>query len=637
MKKSMIITGWVVLSVVLTACDKYLDVVPDNVATIDYAFRTRSTAEKFLFTCYSYMPHYGAPEGSGGNPGFVAGDEIWLTPNNASNAWQIARGNQKVVQPYTDFWRGGNGGIDLYQGIRDCNIFLENIDMVPDMEEFEKNRWIAEVKFLKAYYHFWLLRMYGPIPLIRENLPVDADREAVQLFREPVDTCVAYIVRLLDEAAADLPDRIENEVAELGRITKAIDLSLKAEVLVTAASPLFNGNADYTGFAGPDGKPLFDAAPDPGKWQVAAKACREAVELCESLGYKLYYYQPQFSQYDLSDTTLTEMSIRNAVCEKWNAEVIWGDINSTSNTIQARSTPRGLDPDRSDNQSTLSNLAPPLKIVEQFYSNHGVPITEDKTWDYEKRFDLVTPGTESRYDLKPGYTTASLNYNREPRFYADLGFDGGIWYGQGRFDDKSNDLLFVSAKRGQPASVINPNNYSVTGYWPKKLVNFQNVIGSGNTYTVQDYPWPIMRLAGLYLLYAEAQNEASGPGQEVFRYIDAVRERAGLPTVEDAWTNYSTSPGKYTTKEGMREIIRRERLIELAFEGQRYWDLRRWKEAAKTLNQPITGWDTNQEDAASYYRETVLYNQQFTTRDYLWPIGEDEVISNKNLVQNPGW
>jgi hypothetical protein len=138
-------------------------------------------------------------------------------------------------------------------------------------------------------------------------------------------------------------------------------------------------------------------------------------------------------------------------------------------------------------------------------------------------------------------------------------------------------------------------------------------------------------------LYAEALNEADGPGPEVYKYIDTVRARAGIPSVEDAWTNYSRDPSKFKTQAGLREIIHRERLIEMAFEGKRFWDLRRWKEAAEELNEPITGWDINQSSPEGYYRERVIFNQTFSTKDYLWPINESELLGNYNLVQNPGW
>ena len=256
------------------ACNEYLDIVPDNVAEIGMAFQLRSSAERFLFTCYSYMPE----DGTQANPAFHAGDELWLAADNAATAWNIARGNQNVVDSYCNYWGGSRGGKDLYEGIRQCNIFLENVGLVPDMEEYERLRWIAEAKFLKAYYHFYLTRMYGPIVLIKENEPVSANPDAVRKARSPIDSCFNYIIQLLDESETYLPPVITAEVSELGRISKAIELSVKARVLVTAASPLFNGNPDYQGLKNKDGTPLFGAQPDPAKWERAVDACLEAVQ-----------------------------------------------------------------------------------------------------------------------------------------------------------------------------------------------------------------------------------------------------------------------------------------------------------------------------------------------------------------------
>src|SRR5690606_33991599 len=209
--KKIITLLFTLVGLSITSCHKYLDIVPDNVATLENAFTMRNTAERFLFTCYSYLPDHA---GLGGNPALLAGDEAWLPPQMLPEPLQIAKGNQKLVEPYMNFWEGKNGGKNLYLGIRDCNTFLENVDKVPDLSNEEKKRWIAEVKFLKAYYHFYLFRMYGPIPLIKENLPVSAGIEEVQIPRAPADECVDYIVSLLDEAADtdftyhSLPDRI---------------------------------------------------------------------------------------------------------------------------------------------------------------------------------------------------------------------------------------------------------------------------------------------------------------------------------------------------------------------------------------------------------------------------------------------
>src|SRR3546814_823881 len=166
---------------IMSSCN-YLDVVPDKVATLDNAFSMRSMAERYLFTCYSWMPEHG--DVFAGNPGFTAGDEFWFYDNVTQDykAWRIALGNQNVLDPILNFWNGRQGGKDLYRGIRECNIFLENIESVPDMSSSEKARWTAEVKFLKAYYHFWLLRMYGPIPLIKRS-------EERRVGKECVSTC----------------------------------------------------------------------------------------------------------------------------------------------------------------------------------------------------------------------------------------------------------------------------------------------------------------------------------------------------------------------------------------------------------------------------------------------------------------
>jgi hypothetical protein len=193
----------------------------------------------------------------------------------------------------------------------------------------------------------------------------------------------------------------------------------------------------------------------------------------------------------------------------------------------------------------------------------------------------------------------------------------------------------VAAKFGQTAN-NHAWSFSVTGYWPKKLVNYLDV-SNAQQVTVEAYPWPVIRLGDLYLLYAEALNEANGPGAEALKWINLVRERAGLKSVEESWSQYSRQPAAYQNQAGLRKIIHQERLIEMAFEGQRFWDLRRWKEARETLSQPIQGWNYTGKDEENYYQVRVLFNPSFKRRDYLWPIKESEIIVNNNLLQNPDW
>lgn len=180
------------------------------------------------------------------------------------------------------------------------------------MEEYEKQLWISEVKFLKAYYHFFLMRLYGPIPIIRENLPVSASVDEVRVYRDPIDDVVNYIVELIDEAAAGLPDRIESMITDAGRITRPIALATKAEVLVWAASPLFNGNPDYLNFKDKRGVQLVPAEKDNTKWERAATAIKEAIETCEAAGHGFYEYIPPRT---MSDQTKLSFELRGAVTE----------------------------------------------------------------------------------------------------------------------------------------------------------------------------------------------------------------------------------------------------------------------------------------------------------------------------------
>ena len=621
------------------SCNSFLDIVPDNVPVIDHAFTNAMEAEKYLFTCYSYLPGSGEPSG---NIGMTAGDEIWLNmPNHvAAPAWDyIAKGVRSADKSQPDFWKGSDYTYALFVGIRDCNTFLENIEdmsKVADLTADKRARWIAEAKFLKAYYHYYLLRMYGPIPIVDRNLPVSASPEEVQVKRQPFDDCVKYIVDLLDECNPDLPAVITNRQSELGRITKPINRAVKARVLLLAASPLFNGNSDLANFRDNDGLPLFASEEGSGKWAQAADAAREAIESAENAGHDLYYFDD--APFEISETTKTQLSVRQAVCDRWNDEVVWGRSGGRGRagaTLQNACMPM-LDASMNIN-AVRGCMAPTLQVVEEFYTRNGVPIEEDKTLDFTEINELRTATADERYNFQEGYTTARINFDRENRFYADIGFDGGKWIMEYHPSRSDVDTYVLQAKVGQLGYGQVQGATSSTGYFTKKLVHWES--GFGNTTAgVVEYAWPEIRLAEIYLMYAEALNEAEGPVADVHLYLNKVRSRAGLESVEASWRKYSTNPTKPDTKEGMREIIRRERLIELALEGHRYWDLLRWKLATDYFNQPITGWDVSQSDAEAYYQVKTIYNRTFVApRDYFNPIPNSEMNVNGNLVQNPGW
>ena len=631
--KIKLINGLLTITLLLMggSCSKYVDVVPDNIAVIEDAFETRDAAERFLATLYGYLPPFNSID----NPALVAGDEIAVN-DNVSRNWAgraIGRGSQSKVNPRLGYW-GSNSVTNLFIALRDCNIFLENVDKPFDIREDEKIKWIAEAKVLKAYYHFYLMRMYGPIPIIRENIEVSAGVEAVRVSRAPVDEVANYIVELLDEAIADLPAVLEDQGTELGRITAPIAASIKARTLMTVASPLFNGNGDYAGFTDAEGNELISTAYDVEKWTRAATACKSAIDMAHDAGHFLYRFIG--APADWSDTTVTKLSIRGSITERWNEEIVWGASGRTMSTLQNWSQAKiALDLTAETRESVQSFYNTPMRIAEMFYSENGVPIDEDNTYDYTNRFEVSAADQAHQHYVRPGFETANLNMHREPRFYASLGFDGGTWFGHGQLSD-DNELI-VEAKKGQRTGKTDANRWGVSGYWPKKLVYYENVQrGTSSGYSNRAYPFPVVRLADLYLLYAEALNE-SGQTTEAYPWIDLIRERAGLNGVVESWAAASRNPDKPTTQDGLRDIIQDERMIELVFEGQRFWDLRRWKRAAEFLNSDIRGWNSEGENTEDYYKVISVGSYRFLNRDYLWPIAENDIITNSNLVQNPGW
>ena len=638
-----------------TSCGDYLDVIPDNIPTIDHAFIDRISAQKFLATCYSYLPN---DETAPNNPAMVSG-ECWIAKEGRgyfnffeSDVWDMFRdqGFQTVGNPISNYWDGGANAKNLWIAIRDCNIFLENIYKPQDLTEGERARWIAEVTFLKAYYHYCLWVRYGPIPITDTNILVSAGPDKVRVYRDPSDDVVDYIVSTIDKALPDLFEQVTSESQELGRITKPIALAIKAKCLAYAASPLYNGNPYYANYVDNRGVHLFPVEYKAEKWQRAAVALKEAIDVSEKAGHKLYYYDKYFGS--ISDSTKRTLNIRLAVTDRWNKEVIWGRSAGAINRLQincdVRTSGNGL------SSEITEALSPTLETVERFYSDNGVPIDEDKTWQelYKERYQTQAITSDYKYYMwyssNNPQVTAKLHFRRETRFYASLNFDRGTVYGKDKtlYDtyattgtpgsDKTMEV--AQMRSGETAGRTAAEKFSITGYTPKKMVALTSYVKE-NSYVGYAYPFPIVRLADLYLLYAEVLNEVkSAPDDEVYKYIDLVRKRASLEGVVDSWKKYSLDPNKPLSQDGMREIIHRERANELAFEGQYYWDIRRWKTIEQEFAKPIRGWSVTEGNPNEYYKvQTLQPSISFSVKDYFWPISQSALDVNRNLEQNPEW
>ena len=641
-----------IIFILITSCEKdYLDVVPDNVATIDLAFNTRSTAENFLSTCYTYIPEHANVEQ---NFSLLAGDEIWYYAENDfymnnETSFRLAKGMQNSASPYLNYWEGGRGAPhSLFNALRDCNIFLENLVEVPGLEESERLKWLDEVKVLKAFYHFWLMQMYGPIPIIDENIPVGASPEETNVKRESIDDVVSYLVEILDEVieSENLPGLINYIYTDMGRITMPIAKALKAKILTLAASPIFNGNTDFSELTDNLGNKLVSQVYDAQKWVYARDALFEAIESAHVNGHQLYEFSQQIPIIGgINEEITRELSLRAAITEPFNTEIIWAFSPEWTGDLQMWCQPRWTADHSALFGYTKKSHAPTLNMVETFYTNNGVPIDEDITWDYGNRYNVIqTPIFDSNnnnfheFYIEDDYYTAKLHTYREPRFYSSIGFDGGKWFSLET--ENINFIPHLNAKSGAASGKQGFEIYSITGFFAKKLVHYENIISLQGS-TIQGYSFPIIRLSDLYLMYSEALNETKpAPDNEVYEYIQRVRTRAGLDIEGDilnTWQMYSSNPSKPMTKDGMRKIIQQERMIELALEGHRYWDIKRWKLATEYFNKPIQGWNIFRPDVDGFYEVENIFYRNYSTKDYLWPISQNELLRNPNLIQNPGW
>lgn len=644
---SIIVSSFIILSFALSNCSDYLNIVPDNIETVDKMFENKTKIIQAMATCYAYIPdqfndHYRTRLTLGNEVMFPS---VYAHRTDVFISNRVMVGDQNVDNPYYSYWNGGGYTSSLYRGIRYCNTFLTYVKDVPDLEPGDYKDFVAQVKFLKAYFHFLLINSYGPIVIADEEIDMNASKEELQKFRQPIDDCFEYVVNLIDEAITDLPAR--RIKTQLGQVDKVIAKSIKAKVLLYWASPLFNGNSEYySDFIDPSTKkPFFNQEYDKERWLKAANALKDAIDEAHTSNLRLYTYQKPVFDFDLNDIQTSGVmkyayNNRFSIVDPWNSELVWGysNVNPTAGTsIQSACQVRNIEYPN-NYQFSYNYMSASQFIVDKFFTKNGVLMEEDKTFDYENRKTIVNVPLDNYHKgfLIPDDQEVIVKeyLNREPRFYAWIATDRSLWRTYGK-------LYQIRLRFNQWAgggTQASRGEYYQTGIGIKKWVHpeTQNLFWE----RIIVFPFPLIRLSDLYLMYAEALNEYNGPSDEVYQYLDLVRERAGLPGIKEVWSNSEIvkHPGKHLTQEGLRKIIRDERAIELSFEGHQYDDVRRWKIGDIYYNEPIMGWDSSKGEAKDFYVPVTWQNRDWVTpRDYFTPISNSILNQNPNLVQNPGW
>lgn len=648
-----------VVMTLLSSCNEFLDIVPDNTITLEDFFANKEMAYNALSNVYAGLPqnqHIHSTQ-------FLLGDD-WLGQRDATKAHsglvgtRIMEGDQNTTSPLLSFWQGSNYATDLYEVIRSANTFLEYIDLVQDMSVEEKDEWIAQVNFLKAYYHFLLIQHFGPIAIVNENLPPNATAEQLFVKRVKIEEGFDYVINLIKEAIPKLSNNTLDD--QLGMVNQSAAKAILARIMLFRASPFFNGNNDLFGdFYDHDGKTFFPMDTEGSerwtqKWNDALKAVNDAITHCEGEGFRLYEFEEQPYKFDTDDWKANKetmqhiYSLRMLIVDPWNKECVWGRTHakSQSSTLQDASNIRLPRTFTNGVQETTGNsynwAGATYQMMARYYTTNGLPIEVDRTFDKNNMYRLITTPEEDSEEyqslrgvLQPSFMTINMYLKREPRFYANLGITGGYFRAhQYRIDTE----MYGGTPGGYDPSV-SPTDFLWSGIGVQKFVHPESK--SGSWVRQIHFPYPIIRMADLYLMKAEILNEINGPSQQVYDEVNKIRARAGIPNLEDVWSDPNLCSNLYLnshlTKLGMRDIIMRERSIEFAFEGSRYWDVVRYKKATSEFNVPVTGWTGTAYGQQNFFRLEVKQRRRFLNRNYLWPISLNELNTNANLIQNPGW
>lgn len=613
--KSFKILFFLSLILSVSSCKKgYLDKGPDGDLTMEQIFTNPEYAEGFLSNIYTQLPEElkMVDNSNGGLPSNIytsASDELKMSWDG-SRAWDFNAGTWSAVSTSTDqdIWTNS------YSAIRKANLFLENIDKLAPGPKYGADiisRWKGEAMFLRAFHHFLLIRVYGPVPIMDKTVGLSDDYLAFR--RQPIDQCVAFIANECDKAAALLDTRV-TATLDIGRPSKVAALALKARVLLYMASPLWNGNSDYASLK-QDGVNLFPSA-DASRWQTAATAAKACIDLAESAGHKIY---------KSVDPTNYLKNYQEVFYKNWNDEVIFAKNVTQDYNINYYSEPRGF------TGAGGPHITPTQNMVDTYemQATGEIPITgynADNTPIINAASGYVEDGQTATATNYYVAGTRNMYVGRDPRFYASIRFTGMKDKWERVVQPRNTPLQFwkggLDGRTNTPADA-----YSRTGYLLKKLTN-PDFVASPKTEI--KHIWIFFRLGEQYLNYAEALNEAQGPVADVYKYVNLIRQRSGMPSLPVG-----------LSKDDMRTRIRHERQIELAFETHRYFDTLRWKIAATTANPPILVLDVNgtgyNMSSDAFYKRLVYEKRPFLPKHYLWPIPQKEMDKNIYLVQNPGW
>ena len=586
MKKTFIYTAFVLamLSMALTSCEDmfggYLDKQPSNELTEDQVFSQWTTTRQFHIDTYNFLRN-----------GAGRINSSWMDAATDLGETSFASGGVRTSFNIGNYY-ASSGAPELtgtwelyYRGIRKCNMLLTRIDSVPmpadltvERYETDKMNYKAESQFLRAYFYWEMFLRYGPIPLVTVVLDPNGDLLTGYTTRPTLKSYIDWILAELKDCENGLMDKPADTDLQ-GRISKPMARALASRIMLYMASDRFRSESGIT-------------------WQQAADMAKSFITDYGS-GYGLYTG-------DADPVTRYTNAILKTVHTDANNEVIFwrNDVKIGWGAI-ANDSPVG--------EGGNGGMCPSQNLVDMYDMVNG----QSPFSNYDATGAPVYNGTATpAINSTSGYSDNDPYSNRDPRLSATVLYNGASW-GNG----------VINVIKGQRDNPVGNANATPTGYYLRKYIS-ENILANNHSQT--NYRnWIFIRYAEILLNYAEALNEAQGPSAEVFDALQPIRNRVGM-------TAKLSARADLKTQEALRNFIRKERTVELAFEDQRTWDLRRWNVAVEALARPIYGMDITKDGGKFVYTRKVAQNRVFAEKMYLYPIPEGEVWKT-NIENNPGW
>jgi len=644
-----------------TSCEKFIDIdkyVYDKM-TLDSMFTTRTRTLQYINGTAAYLKdesrHIGDwyADSKTSSPSGMGADEAiqpWINDDHP--------GSKLVVDGITPQSTAGvNPWPDFYKGIRKANIILERIGGNKELTESEMNDYTGLAYFMRAYFYYSLVRLYGPVPILPNTaFESDASVESVSYERSTYDDCIEYICADLEQAAKKLPRARQFVYQEMP--PKGAALALIARLRLHSASPLYNGNTFFASWKRTDGKSFISETYDQTRWGKAAAAFKRIIDMnnYQLLTVPKVVNTRGTSTLELPDNTgdlnLKTQAFPNgamdidpylsykgvfdgSVVPESNPELIYFCYRSTVDDAF-------FYPNKLGGNTTYSVSK---DMVDQYRMADGRQFSE--AGDAEKSWTAVGSGLTFSENYTLSADRAKMDDNREPRYYASIGFNYCIWPATSYTGTESGVQNFKATYYVDDNDTRGSStNYNRTGYTCRKYAYQEDNLKYGNRNKTKYYS--MFRYAEVLLGYVEAMNEmtdsytdgengitVSKNIQEMVHYFNQIRYRAGLPGIT------ATEAGNYET---MKSLLKQEWRVEFAFEDHRYYDLRRWKDAPEAYRQLITGMDvTAKKSEREKFYTVKIWNTEtamkrvWKDKMYFFPIAQTVMDKNGKLVQNPGW